>query len=168
MKRRVFFSFHYAADHWRAAQIRNAGVLEGNEPVSDNDWEAVKRGGNAAIRRWINQQMKGRSCVVVLIGENTAGRKWVNYEIQRAWANEQGLLGVYIHKLKDQHGHQAHRGQNPFDGFTICKAKRPLSAVARAYSTPPCATSQEAYAFITRHIADWVEEAIRIREHFSC
>ncbi len=35
-KRQVFFSFHYEADAWRAAQVRNMGVVEGNEPVSDN------------------------------------------------------------------------------------------------------------------------------------
>lgn len=38
MARRVFFSFHYKPDNWRAAQVRNAGVVEGNTPVSDNDW----------------------------------------------------------------------------------------------------------------------------------
>ena len=35
-KRRVFYSFHYDADAWRAAQARNIGVTEHNSPVSDN------------------------------------------------------------------------------------------------------------------------------------
>jgi hypothetical protein len=49
MARRVFFSFHYDADKWRASQVRNMGALEGNIPCSDNDWETVKRGGDAGI-----------------------------------------------------------------------------------------------------------------------
>jgi len=55
-RRRTFFSFHYKPDNWRAAQVRNMGVVEGNAPVSDNDWETIQRGGDAAIKRWINGQ----------------------------------------------------------------------------------------------------------------
>lgn len=32
-KRQVFYSFHYENDAWRAGQVRNIGVLEGNFPV---------------------------------------------------------------------------------------------------------------------------------------
>ena len=56
------------------------GVIEGNRPATDNDWEVVKRGGDTAIARWIRDQMKGKSCTIVLVGTNTAGRKWINYE----------------------------------------------------------------------------------------
>ena len=65
MTKRVFFSFHYDADNWRTAQVRNMGILEGNAPVSDNDWETVKRDGDAAIERWIKEQLNGRSCTTV-------------------------------------------------------------------------------------------------------
>ena len=78
VRRRVFFSFHYEADAWRAAQVRNMGMVEDDEPVSDNDWEAVTRGGDAAIQRWIDGQMQGKSCAVVLIGSNTAGQTQVD------------------------------------------------------------------------------------------
>ena len=105
-KRRVFFSFHYQEDAWRAAQIRNARTIEGNEPVSDNNWEQVKRGGERAIRRWIDMQLETRSCLVVLVGAHTAERKWVNYEIQQAWKLGKGLVGVRIDRLKDRTGQQ--------------------------------------------------------------
>jgi hypothetical protein len=36
-----FFSFHYQPDNWRAPQVRNIGVVEGNQPVRDNDWETI-------------------------------------------------------------------------------------------------------------------------------
>ena len=38
-KRQVFYSFHFKNDSWRAGQVRNIGVVEGNMPVSSNDWE---------------------------------------------------------------------------------------------------------------------------------
>lgn len=53
MARKVFFSFHYDPDCWRASQIRNIGALEGNSPVSDNKWEEIKKGGDTAIEKWI-------------------------------------------------------------------------------------------------------------------
>ena len=101
MKRRVFYSFHYEADNWRAAQVRNIGAIKGNRPATDNDWEAVKRGGDAAIRRWIAGQMHGRSCTVVLVGTNTANRKWINYEIVESWKQGMGVVGIHVHGLRD-------------------------------------------------------------------
>lgn len=50
MARNVFYSFHYVPDGWRVAQVRNMGVLEGNRPASDNDWERVKRGVKRPLR----------------------------------------------------------------------------------------------------------------------
>ena len=72
MARKTFFSFHFDADSWRAATVRAIGVLEANEPVSDNDWEAIKKGGDEAIKRWINSQLSGRTCTIVLVGASTA------------------------------------------------------------------------------------------------
>jgi len=42
MARRVFFSFHYTPDNWRASQVRQIGVIEGDAPVSDNDVSAAE------------------------------------------------------------------------------------------------------------------------------
>src|SRR5436190_12690971 len=99
MARRSFYSFHYMPDNWRASQVRNMGVIEGNRPCSDNDWESVTRGGDAAIQRWIDEQLDGKSCVVVLIGANTANRKWINYEITKGWNTKKGVVGVHVHNL---------------------------------------------------------------------
>lgn len=110
MARRVFFSFHYKPDNWRASQVRNAGVIEGNPPVSDNDWETVTRGGEASIQRWIADQLSGKSCAVVLIGTGTAGRKWIKYEIEKAWNDGKGVVGIYVHNLKDASGSQSSKG----------------------------------------------------------
>jgi len=163
MARKVFYSFHYDADNWRASQVRNIGIVEGNAAVSDNDWETVKRGGDKAIERWIADQMWGRSCVVVLIGTGTAGRKWINHEIVSGWKEGKGLVGIHVHNLKDRRQQQALRGTNPFDGFNV--GNTPLSSIARAYD-PPYFTSTDVYAYISKNLEEWVEEAIRIRSRY--
>ena len=37
MARKVFFSFHYTNDNWRASQVRNMGVVNGSAVAKDND-----------------------------------------------------------------------------------------------------------------------------------
>ena len=84
MARKCFFSFHYIPDCVRASQVRQIGTIEGNPPARDNDWETVVGGGDAAIKKWIAGQMEGKTCAIVLVGENTANRKWINHEIVQA------------------------------------------------------------------------------------
>ena len=75
MKRQVFFSFHFGNDIWRVGQIRNIGVVEGQELFSDNGWEKVRLKKDSDIKDWIDRELNMRSCVVVLIGAETASRK---------------------------------------------------------------------------------------------
>ena len=161
--RRTFFSFHYKPDNWRAAQVRNIGVVEGNSPVSDNDWETVTRGGDTAIRKWIDGQMRGTSCTIVLIGSHTADRKWINYEIKKAWSDGKGVMGIYIHNLQNISGNQSSKGDNPFDYVTADGMK--LSNVVKAHN-PPYFMSANVYNHIKENIASWVEGAILIRQRY--
>src|SRR4051812_25318912 len=163
MARKAFYSFHFAPDNWRASQVRQMGVIEGNAPVSDNDWEAVKRGGDDAIKRWIDGQMSGKSCAIVLIGSNTANRKWINYEIVKAWDDRKGVLGVYIHNLRGNDKNQSARGGNPFDYITLGENGRKLSTVIKSYD-PPHSDSTQVYAYIQENLSHWIEAAIAIRE----
>lgn len=165
MPRRVFYSFHYHADHVRAAQVRNMGVVEGNRPASDNDWESIKKGGDPAIKRWIDDQLLGKSCTVVLIGAQTAGRRWINYEIEASWKNNKGLLGIYIHHLKDFNSEQTHKGMNPFADFTLGDQRTPLSSIVKTYD-PPYIDSKLVYAYIKDNFSDWLDEAIAIRQKY--
>lgn len=164
MARKAFYSFEYKPDNWRASQVRNMGVVEGNQAVADNDWESVTKGGDAAIERWIAEQMAERSCVVVLIGATTAGRKWIDYEIKKAWADKRGVLGVHIHGLKDRNQNQTTRGANPFD--TLAIGGTTLSRIVRVYD-PPYAASTSVYDYINSGLAGWVEEAVRIRSQYA-
>ncbi|WP_354097227.1 TIR domain-containing protein [Bradyrhizobium sp. S3.2.12] len=163
MQRKVFFSFHFDNDAWRGSQVRNMGVLEGNEPVSSNDWEAVKRGGDAAIERWIAAQMKGRTCAVVLVGAETASRPWVKHEIRKAWTDGLGVVGIRIHGLKNRLGNTSIAGGNPFDGFNLNGTS--LSQIVKLYS-PIGADSQAVYADINKKLDSLVEEAIKIRNKY--
>jgi len=162
MAQRVFYSFHYAPDNARASQVRNMGVVEGNRPATDNDWEEVKKGGDPAIERWIQAQLEGKSCCVVLIGRATAGRKWISYEISEAWNQRKGVLGIHIHNLKDLGGNQSLKGSNPFDHVTFKASGRALSIIVRSYD-PPYTDSRQVYAYIKNNFEDWIEEAVRLR-----
>ena len=164
MARRVFYSFHYKPDSWRASQVRNMGVIEGNRPVSDNDWEEITGAGDRAIEKWIADQMDGKSCAVVLIGANAAGRKWINYEIIKSWNDKKGVLGIYIHNLQDSGGKQSTKGRNPFDDITVGKTTS-LSKIVKAYD-PPSYVSTYVYNHIKENLAGWVDEAIRIRDNY--
>ena len=68
MARKCFYSFHYKPDNWRVSTIRNIGSIEGNKAASDNDWETITKGGDAKIKEWIEEQMKGRTCAIILAG----------------------------------------------------------------------------------------------------
>jgi hypothetical protein len=156
-KRQVFYSFHFDNDVMRVQQIRNIGALEDNKPVSANDWEAVKKKGDAGIKKWINDNMDYRSCVVVLVGEKTATRPWVKYEIEKAWKDKKGLLGIYIHNLKDPKTGTCSQGKNPFDQFTFKSGEKVCTIKCH---NPK---SSDAYNDIKNNIEDWIEAAIKQR-----
>lgn len=162
MPRKCFYSFHYQPDNWRASMVRNIGAIEGNRPATDNDWEAVKKGGSTAIEKWIAGQMLGRSCTVVLVGSNTANRKWINHEIVKSWDKGMGVVGIYVHGLKDRGGNISPKGSNPFDYILHGSTGKKLSSIIRCYN-PQGSNSKERYEWITKHLANAVEEAIKIR-----
>lgn len=124
-----------------------------------------KKGGDSAIQEWIDNQLAGRSCTIVLIGENTAGRKWIEYEIEKSWNDGKGVFGIYIHNLKDKDGEQSSKGRNPFDDFTMHRDDEKLSSIVKTYN-PPYSTSTDVYDYIKSNLEDWVEEAISIRENY--
>lgn len=162
MSRKVFTSFHYKPDNWRASTVRSIGKIEGNTVVSANKWEEVTNGGATAIKNWINENMKGKSCVILLVGQDTANRKWIDYEIERAWNEKKGLVGIHIHNLKNSTGEQSNKGKNPFENFTVGNKK--LSSIVKCYN-PPYTTSTNVYNHIKENIEDWMEEAIEIRNN---
>lgn len=164
MKRQAFYSFNYSDDAWRASQVRNMGLVEGNRPATDNEWQDVSKGGDVAIARWINQQMKYRSVLIVLIGRNTAGRKWINYEICHAWKNHMGVCGIYINNLLDEYGMFSSKGRNPFEMLNLQSVA--LSSIVPILN-PSGYTSKDVYANIKNGMPDLIERAIKIRSQYG-
>lgn len=161
MARNVFYSFHYKPDNWRASTVRSIGAIEGNRPARDNEWETITNGGDAAIRNWIDGQMRGRSCTIVLIGAETARRKWIDYEITKSWADKKGLLGIYVHNIRDAQGKQSAKGANPFAHIQL-PGGRNISSYAVTYESP-YQDSKMAYGYIADNLEGWIEAAIRTR-----
>ncbi|RNE76376.1 TIR domain-containing protein [Vibrio cholerae] len=157
-KKTVFFSFHYGNDVMRVQQVRNIGALEGNEPVSANEWETVKRGGEASIKRWIDDNLKYKQCVIVLIGSDTANRPWVKYEIEKAWNSGKPIFGIYIHNLRCPRTGTSRKGRNPFEDFSLNDGRN-LSSLVNCYDP----SSSNAYNEIARNMEGWVATAIAQR-----
>ena len=111
MARRVFFSFKYE-DVSRAMVVRNSWVTQGKEDagfVDAADFEKIKRQGDAAIKRWIDNQLNGTSVTVVLVGQQTCSSRWVKYEIEKSIEMGNGLLGIDVSKIKDLQGNTSER-----------------------------------------------------------
>lgn len=160
MARKVFFSFHFANDFWRTQQVRNINALEGQAVCSANAWEEVKKKGDAAIEKWIDDNMYGKSCVVVLVGSETATRPWVRHEIKKGWADGKGVLAIRVHKLLDTDSKACTAGQDPLERISVGSKK--LSDIVTIKS-PAGSDSKAAYASITNNIEKWIEEAIELR-----
>lgn len=123
MPRKVFFSFHYDRDIRRVVQVRNSWVVRAEretQPFVDKaEWESIKRSGRESIERWIDRQLEGTSVTVVLIGAETYEREWVRYEIKRSYELRKGMIGVYIHNIRDPQLGTDQKGRNPFDYWSV-------------------------------------------------
>ena len=103
MARRVFFSFHYTRDVQRAHVVRNSWVTKPDREEAgffDNSvFEATKRNGEAALKRFLDEGLKGSSVTAVLYGAETVWRRWVRYEVLRSFLEGKGIFAVAIAEL---------------------------------------------------------------------
>jgi hypothetical protein len=113
MARSVFFSFHYDNDVWRANVVRNSWVTKPNRETSgfidSADFEKLKKNGDAAVKKWIDDQLLVTTVTVVLIGSETLTRPFVLYELKKSYERGNGILGVYIDQIKDKDGNTTTR-----------------------------------------------------------
>ena len=132
MARKVYFSFHYDRDIRRVVQIRNSWVVRAEketQPFLDKaEWESIMRSGRQTIEKWIENQIDGTSVTVVLIGSETYDREWVRHEIKRSYELTKGILGIYIHNVKDPQYGTDTKGQKP-TGLLDCRAERKESTI---------------------------------------
>ena len=157
MSRKVFFSFHYERDAWRAANVRNSDLIPDQDEygvIDKAEWESIERQGDQAIRNWIQDQLEGTTCTVVLIGAETAAREWVLYEIRESWKRGNGLVGVHIHNVKNHDQQVDAAGVNPFDKIKL-EDGRNLSLVCKVYDWIVDSGRE--------NLGDWVEAACATR-----
>lgn len=155
----VFYSFHYDNDVFRVQQVRNMGIVEGDEPVSKNDWEQIKRRGDASVESWIDENMKYKRCVIVLIGSETADRPWVKYEIKQAWESKKGLFGIYIHNLRCPRSGTCAKGPNPFSKWAV--GNRSMADLVTCHDP----ATWDAYRDISMRMSAWVSQAIEAAKY---
>lgn len=154
MARKVFFSFHYQRDVLRVTQVRNSWVIRSKgeaTPFYDKaEFEQVKR-NHGGIERWIEQQMKGTSVIVVLFGAETHTRPWVRHEIKRSVELGKGLIAVDIHNVRAPNIGIDVQGRNPLDFVTKDGFK--LSQLYKTYDW----VWDNGY----ENMASWIENAAR-------
>jgi len=131
MSRRAFFSFHYAGDLWRAQVVATTWATQPDREVvgmwEPAVWREARAGGDAAIKKLIDEAMADTSVTVVLIGRKAANSPWVRYAIEKTLQANQGLVGVYIHGIPDSSGRADTMGSNPFDLFHFMEEGRRVS-----------------------------------------
>src|SRR5262245_58549122 len=97
---------------------------------------------------------KGTSVTAVLIGAETSTREYVGYEIKQSYSKTNGLLGVYVHNMKDVSGKTDSKGANPFDSWHITKPDGTKQYFSQMYST---------YDWVSddgrNNIGNWIEAA---------
>lgn len=104
MVRKVFFSFHYENDVNRANIVRNSWVVRGRSDagfIDKAEFEKLKLRGDKAVERWIDEQLKGTSVTVVLIGKETLSRYFVQYEIIESYKKGNPIIGVGLNNIRD-------------------------------------------------------------------
>jgi hypothetical protein len=154
--RKVFFSFHYDRDVRRVVQIRNSWIVRAKgdaQPFYDKaEWETVKRKG---IEKWIDDQLTGTSVTVVLIGSETYNRPWVRHEIKRSYELKKGILGIYIHNVKDPQLGTDIKGKNPLDFWSITRngSKVSFSSLYKTYDW----VNDDGYT----NLSSWIEAAAK-------
>lgn len=119
MTQSVFFSFQYDPDSWRVQQVMNMGAVSGGSAFTPQDWEAVRYKTEAAIEKWIHEQMRYTKAVIVLVGATTSQSRWVRHEIIKGWNDKRPLLGIRIHGLLDNDGYASSCGGNPFASISM-------------------------------------------------
>lgn len=121
--RYTFFSFCYDdVLSFRANVVRNSYITKyGKDKFVDGSiWEDAKTKSPTKIKELIdNSGIKNTSVTAVLIGDHTANRRWINYEIVKSFEQGNGILGIYINRIKDKTGHITYKGLNPLDRLAL-------------------------------------------------
>ena len=164
MNRRLYFTFDYQNDLWRANIVRNSWVTARRNADGFWDklqWDSIKGMGDQTIKRNIHKALSKTSVTVVLIGQRTWQRKWIRYEIVESYRRGNGILGVHINDFKDQNGRRTSKGDNPFHFIYIENKDREV------YFSELYKTYDWTYNNGFKNFGLWVEQADKSAITFS-
>jgi hypothetical protein len=115
----LYLDFHYERDFYRTKKIyndlreRKEFQLRGFFPPQI--WQTATTKGERALEELIAGELLKSAVTVVLIGYQTAKQKYVLQTLTESYRRRKGMLGIYIHRIKDQEGRIDYKGRNPFD-----------------------------------------------------
>lgn len=87
--------------------------------------------------------------------EDILQRDWILYKIEQSYNRGNGLLGRFIHEIKNEHEYTDHQGEIPFNKLYMYNGRR------RIYFSdlfPTYYWKQQNEYYNIRH---WIEEAAR-------
>ena len=87
--------------------------------------------------------------------------KGVKYEIEKAWNDGLGVVGIHIHGLAGQ----STKGANPVPATPVGSARTPLSSIVQIHDTP-FTSSDYVYGYIKDNLTRWVDAAIAQRKRY--
>jgi hypothetical protein len=121
---RVFFSFDFTEDLWRASVVRNRWIPDPSL-AEGGFWEPRFSNGDPprgpALERFVDDEIGSSDVTVVLIGSRTAFSDHVLHAIRRSIEVGHPLVGIYIDQCKNRYGSSSLRGRNPFDAVTVTR-----------------------------------------------
>lgn len=120
--RKIYFAFHYQKDIDRVNEVLTSEIVRKKYAIAGlygaPVWEKAKKAGNQSVMLMILDGLQGTSVTVFLLGEETANRKWVQYELEESWKRGNGIVGIYIHQLRDADFKRSSKGPGILEGFT--------------------------------------------------
>ena len=113
--RKIFPSYDWD-DAWLVNQIINLPEILGHEAIGFAKGvpnEEIKEDDNK-IRKWIEENIKKCSCLILFCGENMYESKWVKYEIKLARKLRKGRFIIYLKGLKRKDVTICEKGIDPY------------------------------------------------------
>ena len=157
MPKRVFFSFDFSEDLWRASVVRNRWIADPSLAAGglwSPEFILGQPPEQKGMERFIDEQVEAAEVTAVLIGAHTASCEHVLYAIRRSAELGRGLLGVYVNECRNRYGSTSPRGRNPFDRVVVYRDGREESL---AESVPTYDwMADDGY----RNLYDWINEAM--------
>jgi hypothetical protein len=138
MPRRVFFTFNYERDLWRAGIVRDSWIKPDRQAVGFWDkalWTEANRRGEEIVKKMILRELENTGVTVVLVGAETGNNPWVNLAIIESYKRKHGLFAVYINKISDTQGNVDKHGDNPFDFIYINNPDGTVTHFSKLYLT---------------------------------